>query len=100
MVRFFLAVVAVAGLGLSLSGCAGGGRYGFRGASWSEERRRLSRSVQTSVVARRERELVQGPHGPMPLKGQFAKSRITFSGHGPDGIGGREEFSATAVLST
>ena len=41
---------------------------------------------------------LQGPHGPMPLKGQFAKGRITFSGGGPDGIGGREELSATGVL--
>jgi hypothetical protein len=41
---------------------------------------------------------LQGPHGPMPLKGQFAKGRLTFSGEGPDGIGGREKFSATAVL--
>jgi hypothetical protein len=41
---------------------------------------------------------LQGPHGPMPLKGQFARGRLTFSGEGPDGIGGRETFSATAVL--
>ena len=41
---------------------------------------------------------LQGPHGPMPLKGQFAKKRITFSADGPDGIGGRLELSATGVL--
>jgi hypothetical protein len=41
---------------------------------------------------------LQGPHGPMPLKGQFAKNRITFSADGPDGIGGRLELSATGVL--
>jgi hypothetical protein len=35
---------------------------------------------------------------PMPLKGKFARGRITFSGGGPDGIGGREELSATGVL--
>src|SRR5256885_297221 len=40
-------------------------------------------------------ETLQGPHGPMPLKGRFAKGRITFSEGGPDGIGGNEEFSAT-----
>jgi hypothetical protein len=43
---------------------------------------------------------LQGPHGPMPLKGQFAKGRITFSGGGPNGIGGKEEFSATGVLQS
>lgn len=36
----------------------------------------------------------------MPLKGQFAKKRITFSGGGPDGIGGKEEFSATGALQS
>lgn len=41
---------------------------------------------------------LEGPHGPMPLKGRFAKGRITFSGGGPDGVGGKEEFSATGVL--
>jgi hypothetical protein len=41
---------------------------------------------------------LQGPHGPIALKGQFAKGRLTFSGEGPNGIGGREELSATAVL--
>jgi hypothetical protein len=34
----------------------------------------------------------------MPLKGQFRKGRITFSGGGPNGVGGKEEFSATGVL--
>ena len=43
---------------------------------------------------------LQGTHGPMPLKGQFAKGRITFSGGGPNGIGGKEEFSATGVLQS
>ena len=43
---------------------------------------------------------LQGAHGPMPLKGQFAKGRITFSGGGPNGIGGKEEFSATGVLQS
>ena len=43
---------------------------------------------------------LQDPHGPMPLKGQFAKLRITFSGGGPNGIGGKEEFSATGVLQS
>ena len=43
---------------------------------------------------------LRGPHGPMPLKGQFAKKRITFSGGGPNGIGGKEEFSATGVLQS
>jgi hypothetical protein len=43
---------------------------------------------------------LQGAHGPMPLKGQFAKGRITFSGGGANGIGGREEFSATGVLQS
>jgi hypothetical protein len=41
---------------------------------------------------------LHGPHGPMPLKGEFAKNRITFSAGGPDGIGGRLELSATGVL--
>jgi hypothetical protein len=43
---------------------------------------------------------LEGPHGPMPLKGQFSKGRITFSGGGPNGIGGKEEFSATGVLQS
>ena len=43
---------------------------------------------------------LQGPHGPMPLKGQFAKGRITFSGGGPNGIGGKEELSATGKLQS
>jgi hypothetical protein len=43
---------------------------------------------------------LEGPHGPMPLQGQFAKGRITFSGGGPNGIGGKEEFSATGVLQS
>ena len=43
---------------------------------------------------------LQGTHGPMPLKGQFSKGRITFSGGGQDGIGGKEEFSATGVLQS
>lgn len=43
---------------------------------------------------------LRGPHGPMPLKGQFAKGWITFSGGGPNGIGGKEEFSATGVLQS
>jgi hypothetical protein len=42
----------------------------------------------------------ESTHGPMPLKGQFAKGRITFSGGGPNGIGGKEEFSATGVLQS
>jgi len=41
---------------------------------------------------------LQGPHGPMPLKGEFSKGRLTFSGGGPNGVGGREQFSATGVL--
>ena len=43
---------------------------------------------------------LESTHGPMPLKGQFAKGRITFSGGGPNGIGGKEEFSATGVLQS
>ena len=43
---------------------------------------------------------LQGTHGPMPLKGQFAKGRIAFSGGGPNGIDGKEEFSATGVLQS
>src|SRR5262249_2692554 len=43
---------------------------------------------------------LHGPHGPMPLKGEFAKGRITFSGGGPDGVGGNEELSATGVLKS
>src|SRR2546425_10576212 len=38
---------------------------------------------------------LQGTHGPMQLKGEFAKGRITFSGGGPHGIGGKEEIAAT-----
>ena len=41
---------------------------------------------------------LESTHGPMPLKGQFARGRITFSGGGPNGIGGKEEFSATGKL--
>jgi hypothetical protein len=43
---------------------------------------------------------LESTHGPMPLKGQFAKGRITFSGGGPNGIGGKEEFSATGMLQS
>ena len=43
---------------------------------------------------------LESTHGPMPLKGQFLKGRITFSGGGPNGIGGKEEFSATGVLQS
>ena len=41
---------------------------------------------------------LQTPRGPIPLKGLFAKGRLTFSGEGPDGIGGRNNISAMAVL--
>ena len=41
---------------------------------------------------------LEGPHGPMPMKGQFAKGRMTFTATGPDGIGGRLDVSATGVL--
>jgi len=43
---------------------------------------------------------LHGPHGPMPLKGRIAHGRITFSGEGPDGVGGKLEFSATGVLQS
>ena len=43
---------------------------------------------------------LRSTHGPMPLKGHFAKGRITFSGGGPNGIGGKEEFSATGALQS
>jgi hypothetical protein len=43
---------------------------------------------------------LESTHGPMPLTGQFVKGRITFSGGGPNGIGGKEEFSATGVLQS
>jgi hypothetical protein len=32
------------------------------------------------------------------MKRQFAKGRLTLSGEGPNGIGRRENLSATAVL--
>ena len=41
---------------------------------------------------------IEGPHGPIRLKGEFAKGRLTFSGEGPNGIGGQEKLSATGVL--
>jgi hypothetical protein len=41
---------------------------------------------------------LESPHGPMPVKGQVAKGRMTFTAAGPDGVGGRLELSATGVL--
>jgi hypothetical protein len=41
---------------------------------------------------------LESTHGPMPMRGQFAKGRMTFTATGPDGIGGRLELSATGVL--
>jgi len=41
---------------------------------------------------------LESPHGPWPVKGEFAKGRITFSGGGPDGVGGRMEVAVTGVL--
>ena len=43
---------------------------------------------------------LEGTHGPMPLKGTFVKGRITFSGAGSNGIGGKEEFSAIGLLQS
>ena len=34
------------------------------------------------------------------MKQKFARERITFSGGGPGGIGGKEEFSATGALQS
>src|SRR4051812_33936057 len=59
--------------------------------------------VLTLVLAQSDTKIsgtLEGPHGPMPLKGQFIKGRITFSGAGPDGIGGKLQFSATGVLQS
>jgi len=55
----------------------------------------VARAVVMTLTA--SAALADAKRGPMPLNGQFAKKRITFSGGGPNGTGGKEEFSATAV---
>src|ERR1041385_2285488 len=57
--------------------------------------------VLTLIVAQSGTKVsgtLEGPHGPMPVTGKFAKGRLTFSADGPDGVGGKLEISATGVL--
>jgi len=57
--------------------------------------------VLTLIVAQSGTKVsgtLEGPHGPMPVTGKFAKGRLTFAADGPDGVAGKLEISATGVL--